>query len=94
MEAGIATVFQDLAKIPLMSVARNFFMGREPVKGWVPFRRFDVDHANRVTLSEMKKTGINLRGADQAVGTLSGGGTSNRGHRPRCPFRGQSDDPG
>ncbi|MFN3525834.1 MAG: ATP-binding cassette domain-containing protein, partial [Paracoccus sp. (in: a-proteobacteria)] len=27
MEAGIATVFQDLAMIPLMSVTRNFFMG-------------------------------------------------------------------
>ena len=33
MEAGIATVFQDLAMIPLMSVTRNFFMGREPTKG-------------------------------------------------------------
>lgn len=73
MEAGIATVFQELAMIPLMSVARNFFMGREPVKGWGPFRRFDVDHANAVTMAEMKKMGINLRGADQAVGTLSGG---------------------
>ena len=73
MEAGIATVFQDLAMIPLMSVARNFFMGREPVKGRGPFRRFDVEHANRVTMAEMKKMGINLRGADQAVGTLSGG---------------------
>lgn len=34
MSAGIATVFQDLAMIPLMSVTRNFFMGREPTKGW------------------------------------------------------------
>jgi simple sugar transport system ATP-binding protein len=30
MEAGIATVYQDLAMIPLMSVSRNFFMGNEP----------------------------------------------------------------
>ena len=73
MEAGIATVFQDLAMIPLMSVARNFFMGREPVKGWGPARRFDVDQANAVTMAEMKKMGINLRAPDQAVGTLSGG---------------------
>src|SRR5690242_6122195 len=29
LQAGIATVFQDLAMIPLMSVARNFFLGRE-----------------------------------------------------------------
>ncbi|NVK35807.1 MAG: sugar ABC transporter ATP-binding protein [Rhodobacteraceae bacterium] len=73
MEAGIATVFQDLAMIPLMSVTRNFFMGREPTKGHGLFKRFDVQHANEVTMSEMKKMGINLREPDQAVGTLSGG---------------------
>ena len=73
MEAGIATVFQDLAMIPLMSVTRNFFMGREPKKGsWIT-KRFDVDKANQVTMDEMRKMGINLRGPDQAVGTLSGG---------------------
>ena len=32
IDAGIATVYQDLAMIPLMSVARNFFMGNEPTK--------------------------------------------------------------
>ncbi len=73
MEAGIATVFQDLAMIPLMSVARNFFMGREPVKGRGLLKRFDVEAANAVTMEEMRKMGINLRGPDQAVGTLSGG---------------------
>ncbi|KEP69314.1 ABC transporter ATP-binding protein [Thioclava dalianensis] len=73
MEAGIATVFQDLAMIPLMSVTRNFFMGREPTKGAGPFKRFDVKHANEVCIEEMRKMGINLRGPDQAVGTLSGG---------------------
>ncbi|SHE60233.1 monosaccharide ABC transporter ATP-binding protein, CUT2 family [Loktanella atrilutea] len=73
MEAGIATVFQDLAMIPLMSVARNFFMGREPTKGRGLFKRFDVDRANEITMTEMRKMGINLRGPDQAVGTLSGG---------------------
>ena len=30
LDLGIATVYQDLALVPLMSVARNFFMGREP----------------------------------------------------------------
>lgn len=73
MEAGIATVFQDLAMIPLMSVSRNFFMGREPTKGRGLTKRFDVDKANEITMNEMRKMGINLRGPDQAVGTLSGG---------------------
>ncbi|MDZ7601162.1 MAG: ATP-binding cassette domain-containing protein, partial [Hoeflea sp.] len=71
--AGIATVYQDLAMIPLMSVSRNFFMGNEPEKRFGPFKLFDHDYANRVTLEEMRKMGINLRGPDQAVGTLSGG---------------------
>ena len=73
MEAGIATVYQDLAMIPLMSVTRNFWMGREPRKGFWPFKSLDFDKANEVTMSEMAKMGINLRESNQAVGTLSGG---------------------
>jgi simple sugar transport system ATP-binding protein len=73
MEAGIATVYQDLAMIPLMSVTRNFWMGREPVKRVGPFNFIDFKHANETTMEEMRKMGINLRSPDQAVGTLSGG---------------------
>ena len=73
MEAGIATVYQDLAMIPLMSVTRNFWMGREPVKRVGPIRFMDFRTANDVTMEEMRKMGINLRSPDQAVGTLSGG---------------------
>lgn len=73
MEAGIATVFQDLAMIPLMSVTRNFFMGREPSKGIGPFKRLDIEQMNDITMSKMRDMGINLRAPDQAVGTLSGG---------------------
>ena len=71
--AGIATVHQHLAMIPLMSVSRNFFMGNEPVKKVGPMKFFDHERANQVTMDEMRKMGINLRGPDQAVGTLSGG---------------------
>lgn len=71
--AGIATVHQHLAMIPLMSVARNFFMGNEPLRKVGPMKFFDHNFANRVTMEEMRKMGINLRGPDQAVGTLSGG---------------------
>lgn len=73
LDAGIATVYQDLAMIPLMSVTRNFFMGREPRKGFVPFRYIDFDHCHAVTIDEMKKIGIDIRDPHQAVGTLSGG---------------------
>ena len=71
--AGIATVHQHLAMIPLMSVARNFFMGNEPLRKVGPMKFFDHDFANTVTMEEMRRMGINLRGPDQAVGTLSGG---------------------
>jgi simple sugar transport system ATP-binding protein len=73
MAAGVATVYQDLAMIPLMSVTRNFWMGREPRKGWGPFQFLDMEMANRITLDEMRRMGIQLREPDQAVGTLSGG---------------------
>lgn len=73
MQAGIATVYQDLAMIPLMSVTRNFWMGREPVRKIGPLSFFDFEKANAVTMEEMRRMGINLREPDQAVGTLSGG---------------------
>ena len=73
LDAGIATVYQDLAMIPLMSVTRNFFMGREPVKGVWPFRRVDFDDCDEVTREEMHRIGIDVRDPHQAVGTLSGG---------------------
>ncbi len=73
LEHGIATVYQDLAMIPLMSVARNFFLGAEPTVGRGPFRRFDVRQADRVTREELAKMGIDVRDTAQPVGTLSGG---------------------
>lgn len=73
MNAGIATVYQHLAMIPLMSVTRNFWMGNEPTKKIGPIQMMDFEKANRITMAEMKKMGINLREPGQAVGTLSGG---------------------
>ena len=73
LDAGIATVYQDLAMIPLMSITRNFFMGREPIKGIWPFRFFDFSEADLVAREEMARIGIDVRDPEQAVGTLSGG---------------------
>src|SRR5918996_4392775 len=47
LELGIATVYQDLAMIPLLSIWRNFFLGSEPTKGVGPFRRYDVGFAKK-----------------------------------------------
>jgi simple sugar transport system ATP-binding protein len=73
LDAGIATVYQDLAMIPLMSITRNFFMGREPTSGFGPFRRLNMAYCDRVTREEMHRIGIDVRDPHQAVGTLSGG---------------------
>ena len=73
LDRGIATVYQDLAVAPLMSVTRNFFIGREPKKGWGPLRRFDAELAARVVVAEMGRIGIDVHDPDQAVGTMSGG---------------------
>src|SRR5918999_1106401 len=72
-EAGIATVFQDLATVPLMAIWRNFFLGSEPMKGAGPLRRIDIRAAKRIMREEMAKMGIDVRDPDQMVGTLSGG---------------------
>jgi simple sugar transport system ATP-binding protein len=72
-QAGVATVFQDLAMLPLMSISRNFFLGREPTKGCGLLRRFDAKYADQVTREEMVRIGIDIRDPGQAVGTLSGG---------------------
>ena len=53
LDRGIATVYQDLAMIPLMSITRNFFMGREFGRGRSPFGRFDIAGANRIARDEI-----------------------------------------
>jgi simple sugar transport system ATP-binding protein len=72
-DAGIATVFQDLAMAPLMSVWRNFFLGAEPQKGFGSIKWMDTRFAKRTAKAEMGKMGIDVRDIDQPVGTLSGG---------------------
>jgi simple sugar transport system ATP-binding protein len=73
LNAGIATAYQDLAMIPLLSISRNFFLGSEPMKGFGPFRVFDVAKADAITRVELNKMGIAVRDTSQPVGTLSGG---------------------
>jgi simple sugar transport system ATP-binding protein len=74
LDAGIATVYQDLALVPLMSVARNFFMGREPQRrlfGALPV--MDRALAERTAAAKLADMGIRVRDAGQLVGNMSGG---------------------
>jgi simple sugar transport system ATP-binding protein len=70
---GIATVYQDLAMVPLMSIWRNFFLGAEPMRRVGPVRWFDSRTARETVRRELAQMGIDVRDPDQPVGTLSGG---------------------
>jgi simple sugar transport system ATP-binding protein len=73
LRRGIATVYQDLAMIPLMSVWRNFVLGAEPEVGRVMLRRLDVATCVRAAADELARLGVEIRDLTQPVGTLSGG---------------------
>ena len=73
LDAGIATVYQDLATVPLMPVWRNFFLGSEITKGPWPVRRLDIDTMKATADTELRNMGIVLDDLDQPIGTLSGG---------------------
>lgn len=73
LDSGIATVYQDLALVPLMSATRNFFMGRELCKKVGPFSVFDTKRANEITKAGMADMGIDVRNCEHPIGTMSGG---------------------
>jgi len=73
LDAGIATVYQDLAVVKLMPVWRNFFLGSELRRGRGPLARLDTDAMRKIAKAELLAMGIDLRDIDQPIGTLSGG---------------------
>ena len=72
-DAGIGTVYQDLALNALTSVTRNFFLGREIKKGPGSLGLMQMNEMDRITSEEMSKIGINISNLNQPVGTMSGG---------------------
>ena len=72
LDMGIATVYQDLALVSLMSVTRNFLW--EGANEGPPFlKTFDIEKANKIAAERMGQIGIDVRDPSQAVGTMSGG---------------------
>lgn len=71
--SGIEAVYQDLALVNLMSITRNFFLGREIVKGIGPFRWLDGREMNQVCRKSLQDIGIEIRSPTERVGSLSGG---------------------
>jgi len=73
-DLGIETVYQNLALIELMSISRNFFLGREI------FNRFanlipilNMRRMNQITETSLKDMGIAIRSVEETVSTLSRG---------------------
>jgi simple sugar transport system ATP-binding protein len=71
--AGIATVWQDLAVAPLLSIWRNFFLDAEPTRGVWPLRRLDVEQARETTVQAMARVGVTGLDPDQPASTLQAG---------------------
>lgn len=72
-QLGIETVYQDLALIPALSIARNFFLGRERTKRIGPFQFLDTETMNREAAQALHEIGIHIRNPNEPVGSLSGG---------------------
>lgn len=70
---GIETVYQDLALVNLMSISRNFFLGRELVKKLGPLSWLDIKEMNEQCRRSLADIGIEVRSASERVGNLSGG---------------------
>jgi simple sugar transport system ATP-binding protein len=74
MELGIETIYQYNSMVPIMSIARNVFIGREPLKwslggiGWLDERRMRADSVRAIG-----DVDLHLRSPDALVGELSGG---------------------
>ncbi len=74
-EVGVATVYQDLAIVDLMSIYRNVFLGREKAitKGFGPFRWIDRKQAHRDARKAISDIGIEIRDAEEPLARMSGG---------------------
>ncbi|MBD04007.1 MAG: ABC transporter ATP-binding protein [Gemmatimonadetes bacterium] len=70
---GIEAVYQDLALVPLMSIARNFFLGRELTRSVGPVRLLDEEEMDRQASRALVQIGIQVRDTSEPVEGLSGG---------------------
>ena len=72
-ELGIETVYQDLALVPLMSIARNFWLGQEPTYNIGPLKFMDKKRMAQESIEALRDVGIHIRDPEETVGTMSGG---------------------
>lgn len=70
---GIETCYQDLALVPLMSITRNFFLGRELTRKFGPIEYLDMARMDEQARAALEDIGIRIRSPREKVGKLSGG---------------------
>ena len=71
---GIETIYQDSALVTQLSIARNLFLGREPVKGPRLLDRLDQNAMNEVARRLLKQVGITKEiPPTTPISALSGG---------------------
>jgi simple sugar transport system ATP-binding protein len=72
-QIGIETVYQDFALVPLLSIARNFWLGREPTWHFGPFQFLDHNKMGELAREALADVGITIRDPSEEVGQMSGG---------------------
>ena len=74
MKLGIETIFQDSALAPTLSIARNLFVGREPLTFKLgSFGLLDRKKMAKESIDAIKRVELDLRSGDEVVENLSGG---------------------
>ncbi|MFC5831159.1 ATP-binding cassette domain-containing protein [Nonomuraea insulae] len=72
-ELGIETVYQDLGLCENLTVAENIYLGREPTRGWGPWRRVDRRRMAAEVAEVLGGLSVNVPSPDAKVARLSGG---------------------
>src|SRR4030043_963007 len=70
---GIETVHQALSLVDIMSISRNFFLGREPTRRIGPIHLLDKKKMNEECEKTVTGLGVRVRSPNEFVSILSGG---------------------
>jgi simple sugar transport system ATP-binding protein len=74
MDRGIETIYQYNSMVPTMTIARNVFIGREPVKvSLFGIGILDQQRMRDESVKAIADVDLHLRSPDALVGELSGG---------------------
>lgn len=74
MNLGIETIYQYNSMVPSMSISRNLFIGREPLRFAIGgFGILDQKRMRKESVKAIADVDLHLRSPDALVGELSGG---------------------